>query len=101
MSWTSPGSVVPAGQVIVVTETAPTSNDFSLARSEGSADYGSITVETTGFAIATDGETLYAYKDNNNDPSDGVEDIYAVLFTGVSGSPGGIIPATEDPSGIY
>lgn len=98
LSWTSPGVIVPAGQVIVVTETSP--DGFSLTRS-GGAVTGSITLESGNFAIATDGETFYAYTDNNNNPTNGIGEIYAVLFTGAAGASGGTIPAIENPSGVY
>jgi hypothetical protein len=98
LSWTSPASVVPAGQVIVVTETSP--DGFSLTRSGGAAT-GSIALESGNFSIATDGETFYAYTDNNNNPTNGIEEIYAVLFTGTAGASGGTIPAIEDPSGVF
>ncbi|MBK6285538.1 MAG: hypothetical protein IPF54_25305 [Draconibacterium sp.] len=98
ISWTSPAAIIPAGQVIVVTETG--SNAFSLSRSGGSGEVGNITVETSDFAFGTNGETFYAYNDNDNDPTNGITDIYAVIFTG-AGSSGGNIPPLEDPSAIY
>ncbi|MCE4564244.1 choice-of-anchor D domain-containing protein [Maribellus sp. CM-23] len=99
LSWTSPASIVPAGQVMVVTETSP--DVFTITRSNGSPETGSIVLESGDLALATDGETFYAYKDNDNDPTNGVEDIYSVLYTGVVSSSGGTIPTSEDPSGIY
>jgi hypothetical protein len=98
VSWTSPAGIVPAGQVIVVTETG--SDVLSLARS-GGADPGSITLESGNFAIATDGETFYAYNVDDNDPTNGIIDIYAVLFTGADGVSGGTIPSLDNPSGVY
>ncbi|WP_340112902.1 T9SS type A sorting domain-containing protein [Maribellus mangrovi] len=99
LSWTSPSTIVPSGQVIVVTETSP--DVFSVTRSNGSTETGSITLESGNLALATDGETFYAYEDDDNDPTNGVVDIYSVLYTGVVASSGGAIPASEDPSGIY
>jgi len=99
LSWTSPASVIPAGDVIVVTETG--TNVFSLTRSNGSADVGSIMVESGDFATGSNGESFYAYNDDDNDPTNGIIDIYAVLFTGAAGASGGTIPAIEDPSGVY
>ncbi len=98
VSWASPANIIPAGQVIVVTETG--SNIFSLTRSGGSVEVGNITVETGDFAFGTNGETFYAYNDNDNDPTNGITDIYAAIFTG-AGSSGGDIPLLEDPSAIY
>ena len=99
LSWTSPASIVPAGQVFVVNETSP--DVFAITRSGGSIATGNISVVTGGFAIATNGESFYAYKDNDNNPGNGIEDIYAALFTGDASISGGVIPALEDPSGIY
>lgn len=100
LSWTSPASVIPAGDVIVVTETS--SDVFSLTRS-GGATAGNLILESgsDNFAIRTDGEALYAYTDVDNNPSNGVTGIYSVLYTGSATSPGGTIPAIEDPTGVY
>lgn len=98
LKWISPGVDIPAGQVMVVSETA--TNTFTLSRDGTSTDVGTISVVSGDFAIATGGETFYAYEDSDDDPTNGVVDIYAVLFTGAVTS-GGNIPPTEDPSGIY
>lgn len=100
LSWTSPASIIPAGDVIVVTETS--SDVFSLTRTNNEPA-GNIILESgsDNFAIRTDGEALYAYTDDDNDPTNGVTGIYAVLYTGSTTSPGGTIPAIEDPSSVY
>ena len=101
LAYTSPGAIVPAGDVIVIKETAP--NVFSLTcNGNTGAPCGSIVLVSGNLAHDTLGESLYAYEDSDNDPSNGVDDIYAVMFTGLSGGPsGGTIPASQDPSGIY
>jgi len=100
LQWTAPGAGIPKGDVVVVSETS--TDVFSLTCNGASAGLcGSITSIVSGFSIATDGETFYAYEDDDTDPTNGVTDIYAVLYTGVSGSPGGSIPAAQDPSGLY
>ncbi|MEH6538404.1 MAG: HYR domain-containing protein [Psychroserpens sp.] len=100
-AYTSPGAVIPAGDVIVIKEIV--SNVFSLTCNGASgAACGSIVLVSGNLAHDTLGESLYAYEDSDNDPSNGVDDIYAVMFTGLSGGPsGGTIPASQDPSGIY
>ena len=95
--WTSPGTAITKGNVVVVTETAPDS--FTVTCSNGTC--GSVTLLSGNLAVATTGETLYAYEDNDTNPSNGVTDIYAVLFTGTSSVSGGTIPSIEDPSSIF
>ena len=95
--WTSPGTVITKGNVVVVTETAP--DTFTVTCSNGTC--GSVTLISGNLAIATTGETLYAYEDNDTNPSNGVTDIYAVLFTGTSTVSGGNLPSIEDPSNIF
>jgi hypothetical protein len=101
LAYTSPGAVIPAGEVIVIKETTPDVFSLTCNGSTG-APCGSIVLISNNLAHDTLGETLYAYQDSDNDPSNGVDDIYAVLFTGLSAGPsGGNIPASQDPSGIY
>lgn len=95
--WTSPGTVITKGNVVVVTETAPDS--FTVTCSNGTC--GSVTLLSGNLAIATTGETMYAYEDNDTNPSNGVTDIYAVLFTGTPTVSGGNLPSIEDPSNIF
>lgn len=95
--WTSPGTVITKGNVVVVTETAP--DTFAVTCSNGTC--GSVTLISGNLAIATTGETLYAYEDNDTNPSNGVTDIYAVLFTGTPSVSGGNLPSIEDPSNIF
>lgn len=95
--WTSPGTVITKGNVVVVTETAP--DTFAVTCSNGTC--GSVTLISGNLAVATTGETLYAYEDNDTNPSNGVTDIYAVLFTGTPSVSGGNLPSIEDPSNIF
>jgi PA domain/Secretion system C-terminal sorting domain/Calx-beta domain len=97
LRWTSPGSIITKGNVIVITESAP--DTFTVTCSNGTC--GSITLISGNLALATLGESLYCYKDNDTDPTNGVTDIYAVLYTGNSTTSGGNIPSLEDPSTIY
>ncbi|HLO43856.1 MAG TPA: hypothetical protein VK175_05940 [Leadbetterella sp.] len=95
--WTSPGTTILKGNVVVITETSP--DVFSVTCSSGSC--GTFSLLSGNVAFATTGESLYAYKDTDTDPSNGVSEIYSVLFTGTSLVSGGNIPALEDPSDIY
>ncbi|MEM7185977.1 MAG: HYR domain-containing protein, partial [Bacteroidota bacterium] len=100
LQWTSPGGQIDQGDVIVVTETAP--DTFTVTCSDTSGNgCGSISVIVGGFALATNGETMYAYADSDTDPTNGVTDIYSVMYTGNSVTPGGNLPAVENPTGIY
>ncbi|MBX2827118.1 MAG: HYR domain-containing protein [Flavobacteriaceae bacterium] len=100
LQWTSPGGQIDQGDVIVATETGP--NVFTLTCSDTSGNgCGTLTTVSGTFAIATNGESLFAYADSDTDPTNGVADIYSVMYTGNSGAPGGNLPAMEDPTGIY
>ncbi|MFD2724911.1 HYR domain-containing protein [Hyunsoonleella rubra] len=92
------------GVVVFVDETS--ANVLSTTCSSG--DCGTATVSTaTGngsFSIATNGDGLYAYADTDEDSTNGVTDIYSVLFTGsgiAPGQNGGAIPTSEDPSADF
>lgn len=97
LRWTSPASTISKGNVVVITETSP--DVFAVTCSSGSC--GTFSLISGNMAFATTGETLYAYQDNDTDPSNGVSDIYSVIFTGTSSVSGGNIPTLEDPSNIY
>jgi hypothetical protein len=97
LRWTSPGSIMSKGNVVVITETAP--DVFSVTCSTGSC--GTFSLISGNMAFATTGESLYAYQDSDTDPSNGASDIYSVIFTGTSSVSGGNIPTLEDPSSIY
>ncbi len=100
-TYTSPGVAIPQGDVIVVKEDP--ANTYSLTCNGASGAACGTIIATGAFNAATAGETFYAYEDSDADPTNGVDDIYAVLYTGNGGTgiSGGPIPATEDPSGIY
>ncbi|MCB0651638.1 MAG: HYR domain-containing protein, partial [Saprospiraceae bacterium] len=96
VKWTAP-SGVNQGDVFFVKETAE--NVFSLTCNSGTC--GTFSLLATEFSFGTDGDELYAYLDDDDDPENGVTEIIAALYTGASGAPGGNIPASEDPSTIY
>ena len=103
LQYSSPaGGQIDRGDVIVITET--TTNAFAVTCSDTSGNgCGTITLITGDFAIASSGDEMYAYIDSDTDPTNGVDDIYSVMYTGNSATatPGGNIPASQDPSGIY
>ena len=84
---------------MTVTETATNSNTFSVSCDGGAC--GTVTLVSGSFALATNGEGFYAYADTDGNPHNGVTEIYSVLYAGDSFSPGGNIPATENPAVIY
>jgi Secretion system C-terminal sorting domain/Calx-beta domain len=97
LRWTSPATIITKGNVVVITESSP--DVFTVTCSNGTC--GSISLISGNLALATTGETLYAYRDTDTDPSNGVADIYSVIYTGNSTVSGGNIPAIEDPSNIF
>jgi gliding motility-associated-like protein len=97
-SWTAPNGGIFRGEVIVVKETT-TANVYTTYCNSGNC--GSVTQISGNFALTAKGETFYAYSDSNSDPTDGIKEIYAVLYTGNSSISGGNIPTIEDPSTIY
>jgi hypothetical protein len=97
LRWTSPGSIITKGNVVVITESSP--DVFTLTCSNGTC--GSVTLISGNLSLATAGETLYAYRDTDTNPSNGVADIYSVIYTGGASGSGGAIPAIEDPSNIF
>jgi hypothetical protein len=100
VAWTSPASVISKGQVIVVTQTVSGANTFAITCSSGQC--GTVSVQGT-FSFASVGETFYAYRDNDNNPYNGITQVDAAIYTGNSAIPssGGAIPAIENPSGVY
>ena len=93
VKWVAPA--ITRGNVIFVKETS--SNTYTVTCSGGGA-CGTITHEGGSFDLASQGEGFSAYSDTDNNPNNGITDYYAVLFTGTSATPGGNIPAIENPS---
>ncbi|OSY89526.1 hypothetical protein WH52_02520 [Tenacibaculum holothuriorum] len=89
-------SAISKGNVVYVAETGVTTDVFTVTTSEGAG----AAIKTSGsgnFSIATAGESLYAYTDTDDNPTNGITEIYAVLYTGTSSVSGGNIPAIENP----
>ncbi|KAA3641301.1 MAG: HYR domain-containing protein, partial [Bacteroidetes bacterium] len=103
LKWTAP-SGVQRGDVIVIKETS--SNTFSLSCTDGTGGTCGTLVHvngSSGFALSAIGEGLYAYGDTDDDPTNGITEIYSVLYTGdgENGISGGNIPALRDPFAVY
>lgn len=93
-SYTTPGAGHLKGDVITFTETGTSTNILTVACNSTCGTFlndsgGSISLASTSE------EGVYAYFDNDNDPSNGITTIHAVLFSK------GFIPADEDPSGDF
>ncbi|MEP3837558.1 MAG: cadherin repeat domain-containing protein, partial [Algibacter sp.] len=93
-----------AGIVVFVNETSTN----SLVTSCTSGNCGTATVSTAfgngGFSIATNGDGLYAYSDNDEDVINGITEVYSVLYTGSGVAPaqnGGSIPSSENPTSDF
>jgi hypothetical protein len=98
VKWTA-GSGVNRGDVYTLMETS--ADVFTATCSDGSS-CGTATNIDAGFTIPSGGITLFAYADNNDNPTDGVTEIYSALHTGdLSVGNGGAIPSISNPSAIY
>ena len=96
VKWVAPA--ITRGNVVFVKETS--TNTYTVTCS-GGGSCGTITHISGNFDLASQGEAFSAYSDSNNNPNDGITDHFGVLFTGTSSTPGGNIPAIEDPTGDY
>ncbi len=97
-------SAITKGTVIFVKE--PSADVFSVSCTGGGVCGTAVKTGTSGnFALATDGESLYAYADTDNNPLNGITTIYAVMYTGsgeaVPPVNGGNLPANENPLSDY
>ena len=95
-------SEMSSGDVVSLEETTATSNTFNILCSGGC---GTAAMQNgSSFVLNSDGEALYAYDDADNDPTNGVTEIYSVLFTGESepsSQIGGTIFTAIDPTPDY
>ncbi|MEM7105383.1 MAG: HYR domain-containing protein [Bacteroidota bacterium] len=100
-SWTAPSGGISAGDVIHVDE--PSSSTFTIdcTGGSGTGTCGTIVLESGSFAVTSTGDSFYAYSDSDNDPTNGVTEIYGVFYTGTGVIGSGPIPAIEDPSVVY
>lgn len=89
-------SAISKGNVVYFAKTGAITNIFTVTTSAGAGNV--VKTSTSGdFAIATAGESLYAYTDTGENPSNGITEIYAVLYSGTSSVSGGNIPTIENP----
>jgi Secretion system C-terminal sorting domain len=91
------------GNVIFVNEGV--ADTFSVSCTSGVCGTAVKTGASGNFALATDGETLYAYTDADLNPANGVTTIYSAMYTGsgetVPPVNGGNIPVAQDPTFDY
>lgn len=101
ISWTAPAGVN-RGDVFVLKETSTSSNTFAVSCSDGTGSTcGTVSTVSGSFSMPTAGVGLFAYGDTDANPSNGVTEVYSVLFTGDAFTSGGNIPAIQDPSAVY
>lgn len=99
VAFTANGTIS-KGSVVFVNEI---STDVFSVNCTGNTSCGSAvkTASSSNFALATEGEGLYAYSDVDNDPSNGITEIFSVLYDGnadqVPNVNGGLIPAGQNP----
>lgn len=99
LKWTAAAGVN-RGDVYTVMETS--ADVFTVTCSDGSS-CGTITNIDASFSIPTGGITLFAYRDTDDNPTNGVSEIYSALHTGdltVAGN-GGVIPTNSNPTSVY
>ena len=93
------------GNVVYVEETGVSTNIFTVSTSSG-AGTAVKTASSGSFSLSSGGEAFYAYAETaaDEDPTNGVSEIYSVLFTGSGEAPvatGGSIPADLNPVNDY
>lgn len=99
LKWTAAAGVN-RGDVYTVMETS--TDVFTVTCSDGSS-CGTITNIDASFSIPSGGITLFAYRDTDDNPTNGVTEIYSALHTGdltASGN-GGVIPTNSNPTSVY
>ena len=87
-------SGITKGTVVFVNETG---TDIFTTSCCGTATK---TPAINNFALATDGEALFAYSDSDNNPANGITTIHSVMYTGTTEplpSNGGDIPTAQNP----
>jgi hypothetical protein len=92
-----------AGDVVFVNKTS--TDAFTVT---GSGGTGTAVISTfannSGFSLATNGDNIYAYSDTDENPLNGLTEIYSVLYTGSGEAPvqnGGTIPEDSNPVADY
>ncbi|WP_111706664.1 Ig-like domain-containing protein [Lutibacter citreus] len=96
-------STISKGTVVFIDETGETTNLFTVTCSGGGSCGTAIfnTSSTESFSLATNGDSIYAYADTDSDQTNGIGEIYSVMFTGTgegANQNGGIIPSNENPT---
>lgn len=99
LKWTAAAGVN-RGDVYTVMETS--TDVFTLTCSDGSS-CGTITNIDASFSIPSGGITLFAYRDTDDIPTNGVSEIYSALHTGdlTAAGNGGVIPTNSNPTSVY
>ena len=97
-------AAIAKGELITISETS--SDVLSFSCSSGCTGTATvIDAANTNFAISSQGEGHYLYADSDSDPTNGVTEVYCVIYTGsgeiVPSVNGGPIPTNEDPSSDF
>ena len=92
-SYTAPVGGLSPGDVVTFSETGTSTNVLNIVCSSPlSPGCGTFNLVSGIISLAsTSAEGLYAYSDADNDPTNGITEIYAVLYSQ------GNIPANENP----
>ena len=93
-SWTAPAGGLAKGHVVVMKETGVSTNIMAVSCTSGPC--GSATTHATPISLASSSaETVHAYADSDNNPQNGVSEIYSVFRST------GALPAGENPTSIF
>ena len=92
---------IPKGNVVFINESTVTSDTFIVSSTIGVCGTAVKTGTSGNFAIATGGDSIYAYSDTDANPTNGVTTIHAVMYTGFNEGTfsitGGNIVTAQDP----
>ena len=91
-------SIIPAGDVVFIKEIS--TNTFTVNCTSGVCGTATKTPGSGSFALASGGEHIYAYSDTDDDPSNGVTEIYSVMYTIAGPIAPGEDPTVDHPNAI-
>jgi Secretion system C-terminal sorting domain len=92
---------IPKGNVVFINESTVTADTFIVSSTIGVCGTAVKTGTSLNFAVATGGDSIYAYSDTDSNPTNGITTIHAVMYTGfnegASTITGGNIVVAQDP----
>ncbi|MBT8188692.1 MAG: hypothetical protein KJO73_13470, partial [Croceitalea sp.] len=95
-----PSGTITKGTVVFLRETGTSTNVFDVICTGGGV-CGTATNLGGSFSLNTNGDHLYAYEDTDDDITNGITTIYALMYTGSGSAPiqnGGNVPFNQNPT---